>query len=174
LRTRNEQRLTALVADQFVPSCDRAATDSLPPMVGPGDNGNNDTPVVTAPRFLAGISCAPFGSDAPDELSYWLMSAAGHSFVDVVSAPEWIANRAGWLEIPRGDCQADRRALEPWAFGPLSGSLICFSTPTLGSVLYWTYDESDVIGRATRADGDLDALLEWWEDDARNRRPSSD
>ncbi len=166
-----EQRLASLVDEPFQASCETADPGSVPALSGPGDSGNNWTPRRTEVHFLAGITCSPFGLDAPDELSFWQLSAAGHDSAAVPGTEEWILNRAGSLGIRRGSCAEDRRALEEWEAGPLGGYLLCSSSPTAGAILYWTYEGSDVLGRATWSEGGLDALLAWWQRDARYREP---
>ena len=59
------------------------------------------------------------------------------------------------------------QAHEAWSFGDASGDLVCFETATGDAVLLWSRDGSDLLGRATRDDRDMAALLAWWQDVAR-------
>jgi class 3 adenylate cyclase len=168
--TAGEERLLAIVDDALHPTCKPAEQDSLPALYGPGDAGNNWTARRTVVSFIAGITCEPFGLGSPDELSLWLLSAPGHPSPAVVSADEWIANRAGWLGIGRGSCAEDRRAVEAWTAGPVHGELMCSSTDS-AAILYWTYAGDSVVGRVVSMERDLDALLAWWGREARFRDP---
>jgi class 3 adenylate cyclase len=164
-----EEALLDVFPDEYRRRCERAAPGSMPRYVGPGPRavGQDPTTVTRDPAFAAGIVCAPFSTKDPDEVAAWVVSDV---WIDG-GAEELIANRAGVLEAPAGNCVETRRAIEQWSTGPLGGQLVCFSTESGAAILYWTYDGTDVFGMATRTDGNLDALLEWWKEEAQYRRP---
>jgi class 3 adenylate cyclase len=164
-----EASLLDLFPDEYRHSCEPASPGSLPSYAGPGPRGANQAPTTVnrEPAFASGIICSPFSMDDPDEVAAWVVSDI---WIDG-GAEELIVNRAGVLGAPAGTCGETRRALEQWSAGPLGGKLLCFSAETAGSTLYWTYGGTDVFAKASRADGDLDALLQWWNDEARYRRP---
>jgi hypothetical protein len=167
--TGGEEALLALVDESYRGRCSRAEPGTLPVYVGPGPRGVGSAPteVRRNPTFAAGIICSPFSSDDPDEIGYWVVSDI---WIEG-GADELIVNRAAVIDAPSGTCATDRRALEVWDAGPVAGKLLCFSGSTSGATLYWVYDGADLIGMATRADGDLDRLLRWFSDEARLRRP---
>jgi class 3 adenylate cyclase len=162
----DETRLLALVDEPYRTFCDPAAPGSVPSMIQPAGTawefGSGEVP------FAAGVTCEPFGITAPDEITLWLLVAAPQG---TGSPTAWIVNRAAGRGVASGSCSADARALEAWSGGPQSGYLLCFSGSEAPAVVYWTYDGSALLGRATRTDGDLGSLVEWWTDEARLRRP---
>lgn len=164
-----EHSLLRLVGSSYQSRCQPAEPGTLPVHVGPGPRGVGDAPTEGRrdPAFSAGIVCEPFQLKDPDEVGYWIVA----DYWIEGGAEELIRNRAGVIGAPTGSCAEDRRALEPWTSGPLSGYLLCFSTESGGATLYWTYQGSDVFGKAVRLDGDMDALLRWWNEQARLRRP---
>lgn len=164
-----QEALLALVDERYRARCEPAEPGTLPTYVGPGPRGVGDSPteVRRDPTFSAGIMCSPFASDDPDELAYWTVA---DTWIEG-GADELIVNRAGVIDAPAGSCAEDRRALETWRAGPIGGKLLCFSGSTTGATLYWVYDGSDVIGRATRVDGDLDRLLRWFSNEAQLLQP---
>ena len=113
----------------------------------------------------AGIVCSPFGLDAPDELGFWDVK------LDVfgLNATDVIYNMAGQHQASEGPCDGELPATESWSAGPLSGRLLCLEGEH--AVIYWTHDGASTIGRASRHDRNMDALLSWWRAEARLREP---
>jgi hypothetical protein len=66
-----------------------------------------------------------------------------------------------------GTCNEADNAVERWSFGGGSGRLLCYTTETGDAVLYWTSDQTALLGKAVRDDLDMGALLAWWRDEAR-------
>jgi class 3 adenylate cyclase len=161
-----ERDLLTLVDERYRPTCDRAVAGTAPVIAENIPNELGGGSGRRAVAFAAGIVCSPFGLDAPDELAYWVISDWWLSGADEV-----IYNRAGIIGAPSRSCSEERPALEEWQAGPISGRLLCNSTTSLGAILSWTYAGTDVLGRATRADGDMEVLLAWWSEDPRFRRP---
>jgi class 3 adenylate cyclase len=163
------EALLALVDEQYRGRCEPAGPGTLPTYVGPGPRGVGDAPTELRrdPTFSAGIICSPFLSSDPDEVAYWVVA---DTWIEG-GAQELIINRAAVIDAPDGSCAEDRRALEAWSAGPIGGKLLCFSGSTTGATLYWVYDGADVMGRATRSDGDLDRLLARFSNEAQLRQP---
>ena len=67
----------------------------------------------------------------------------------------YIAGRRGLSEA----CEPAGPGLEQWAFGPASGWVMC------GRDSYWTYDASNILGRAIGPS--IELTMEWWRDNAR-------
>ncbi len=154
-----EADLMALVEDQYQRTCGRAGIDDRPVYTDVRVGARDEVPVPVS----VGITCSPVGVGAPDELAFWIIPDRP------VNAEILIFNMAGARAAVSGPCDEEVPAHAAWSIGPSSGRLFCFADP--GPVLYWTYDDADVLGRASRFDGDMDALLAWWRDEARHRQP---
>jgi class 3 adenylate cyclase len=163
-----EADLLELVEPAYHPRCERSAPGSMPRYWGPGPRGVGDAPtsVWRDPAFAAGVSCQAFGIAAPDELAYWILSD-----IWVENVEELIANRAGLADAAPGECGADLPAIQTWTAGPVAGRLLCHRSDEGEAQLLWTYSGTEILGRAVRTDGDMNALLRWWNDEARYRRP---
>ena len=84
------------------------------------------------------------------------------------SASEWMASHAGVVGASEGVCTSDATpALEAWTFSGRSGQLLCFTSVTGDAIVYWTYDGTNVLGKALRDDRDMALLLDWWRAEAR-------
>lgn len=64
-------------------------------------------------------------------------------------------------------CRQQRPTIETWEFGGTSGKLVCYETDRGDAVVLWSFDDRHLFGRAVRDDGDISALLDWWEEVAR-------
>lgn len=157
--TSGEADLMALVEDQYHRTCARAGIDDRPVYTDVRAGARDEVPVPVS----AGITCSPVGVAAPDELAFWAIPDRP------VSAEILIFNMAGARAAVSGACDEALPARGAWSIGRLSGQLFCFADPA--PVIYWTYDDAHVLGRASRFDGDMDALLAWWRDEARHQQP---
>jgi hypothetical protein len=84
------------------------------------------------------------------------------------NAREWMASHAGQVGASEGACTPDEApALEKWTFSGRSGQLLCFTSVTGDAIVYWTYDGTNVLGKAIRDDRDMAVLLDWWRAEAR-------
>ena len=106
------------------------------------------------------ILCQLGGINAPDEVLYVRMGYREEGL-------EWIAQHAPKVDAVEGSCETEENATERWRFGGGSGRLLCYTTVTGDAILAWTYDQTNIFGRAVRDDRDANALLGWWMDNAR-------
>ena len=106
------------------------------------------------------ILCQLGGINAPDEVLYVRMGYREEGL-------EWIAQHAPKVDAVEGSCETEENATERWRFGGGSGRLLCYTTATGDAILAWTYDQTNIFGRAVRDDRDAKALLGWWMDNAR-------
>lgn len=81
-----------------------------------------------------------------------------------------IANRAGNLGIPSGDCSTQNVAYDRWTLADLGGWLLC-RVDDADAVIEWSSDDRPILGMALRRDGDLSALLRCWKAEALFLRP---
>ena len=98
----------------------------------------------------------------PDELELWAISSTAYN------AESLILNMGGARNAVSAPCDGELPAHERWSIGDRSGRILCLPDP---AVIFWTYDGAKLIGRASRFDGDMDALLAWWRDEARVQTP---
>ena len=167
-----EQALLSRLDATMENYCTRADPDDRPrlnvdrALAGLGGTGLTRVQIP----ITAGLECAIPSSSAPSELHYWGTT----NFLDfdaVGLAEALVISDVGSFTIPQGDCDAERPAYGPWAFGGVGGTLLCRSS--FGdAILEWTYDGLPLIAIATRRDGDADRLLQWWRDEARFLRGS--
>jgi class 3 adenylate cyclase len=163
--TTAEAGLMELVDERYEASCTRAPANSTPLIteVVPRELGGGTTQRPVA--FSAGIVCSPFLADTPDQLAYWRVSDWW-----VAGPDELITNRAAVIGASAATCGDEQSAFHTWSAGPTSGRLLCHATTSVAT-LYWTYDGTDVLGKAVRDDGDMAALMAWWNDEARYQSP---
>jgi hypothetical protein len=68
--------------------------------------------------------------------------------------------------VPPGDCDTDTNAHDHWTVAAdLGGERACYRRDGTSWVL-WTNPATGLLGRAMRADGDVAALLGWWDETA--------
>lgn len=157
-----EQDLLALITEADRDLCERAAPTDVPELRNavyagvPPQVYINRTPI----QVEAGIRCSLGGISAPDTVWYWDLRVPSE-------AVEWIAEQGGILGATDGACATTTPAVEHWSFGGGGGRLLCFTTNTGDAVLFWTYDDSRLMGKAVRADMDIAAALQWWSEEAR-------
>jgi hypothetical protein len=72
--------------------------------------------------------------------------------------------------VPPGDCAAEPRGEGTWEFGANGGTLLCMAFGG-EALVAWTYDGETILGLATRSDGDIERLLDWWNSTARTIGP---
>jgi hypothetical protein len=85
-----------------------------------------------------------------------------------VNAQEWIVSHGGVVGASEGVCtSSETPTLETWMFSGRSGQLLCFTSVTGDAIVYWTYDGTNVLGKAIREDRDMAVLLDWWRAEAR-------
>ncbi len=128
-----------------------------------------DAPAPTA--FMAtsgGIHCQLSRSTSgPSSVWMWRLSQTTNPSAPV-NAGEWMASHAGQVGASEGVCSSDETPiLETWTFSGRSGQLLCFTSVTGDAIVYWTYDGTNVLGKAIRTDRDMAALLDWWRAEAR-------
>lgn len=76
------------------------------------------------------------------------------------SAPETtLFYYAGLRGISQQACEGGAAGVEQWSFGPARGWVLC------GRDAFWTYDGSNILGRAIGPD--MDITMRWWRDNAR-------
>lgn len=157
---------TSLTADD----CQRADEDETPTFVlDAGTQEAFNLPPRLPINRTAGITCEIPSGSAPDTVHFWSAQYTGDvSAIDVPAA--LLHSQAGADDIPRGDCGDQPEALGEWMAADVGGLLLCHED--FGdAVILWTYDGSPILGMASRRDGDLAALLDWWTAEARFLRP---
>jgi class 3 adenylate cyclase len=162
-----EARLLALVEDRFHPRCRPTRPEEIPRYA----ETRNDThgPISWPLSVQAGVICEPFGLEVPDQLGYWLLDEFLH--FSGLNETDALFNIAGRREALPGPCDGTGSAYESWSAGPIAGHLVCYHDDAGVATLYWSYTGTDVLARASRDDGDMAALVSWWRNDARFRRP---
>ena len=140
-----------------------------------------DTPGVPErylASVLAGIECSLGGISAPDRLWLWQIFNTGSGAhapggVGAVqgNAEAALAAHGGIADAVPGTCREKRPAIERWSFGTLAGKLVCYESNTGDAVILWIYDDSQLFAKALRDDGDMAALLDWWEEIGRFAAP---
>ena len=147
--TAEETKLLRLIPDADRERCQRANLANRPV--------SNFSP-RTVPSVEAGIECDLGGFAAPNKVWFWNLHQG--SFRNADSA---LHAQAGVAGATPGNCRQSRPSIENWTFGGASGQLLCYETSTGDAVLVWTYEGSQLYGKAVRSDGDMAALLNWWE-----------
>lgn len=82
-----------------------------------------------------------------------------------------LAAHGGIADAVPGTCREERPAIERWSFGSLTGKMVCYESNTGDAVVLWIYDDSQLFAKALRDDGDMAALLDWWEEIGRFAAP---
>ena len=163
--TEAELALLGAVDEPSRDGCTRA--EAGPAYVAVGETGFE--PINVA--YVAGIDCALGGLNAPDQLRIWLLQATSGGVRGLDSARiaprSIVGQKADANAAPRTSCAQEVPAREDWSFGDNSGLLACYETVTGDAILWWTYDETDIVATATRDDRDMGALLAWWTAEAR-------
>jgi class 3 adenylate cyclase len=121
-------------------------------------------------EFVAGVDCALGGHNAPDQVRIWLLrtpTLGGRADSLRVAPRTIVSQKADAIAAPRGSCTQTVPAREEWSFGGNSGLLACYETVTGDAIVWWTYDDTDVLATATRDDRDMGDLLIWWRAKAR-------
>jgi class 3 adenylate cyclase len=157
-----EQALLARIDSSFASYCRRAPTSDYPPIAkrAVASRAGDVAPQTETLPVYAGLQCR-IGGSAPDSVYLWSVAPTyeGDATVD-----RYFFLRAG--TTPPGDCAKDERAYMSWSFGPLTGKLLCVTTP--GEARFdWIYRGEDLILTASRDDGDRAALYSWWLEDGR-------
>ena len=165
-----EAELLAGFDEALVDDCKRADPDDTPRL----NLGAGLPEFGRAPREPiqtdAGIECEIASFGAPDLVMLWATARTmDYRPQDVPGA--LIANRAGTLGLPRGDCSTQVVAYDRWALGDLGGWLLC-RVDEGDAVIEWSYDDRPILGMAVRRDGDLVSLLGWWTAEARLLKPN--
>lgn len=165
----SERELLARFDDLVADACERADPEDRP-RFHVGEEGIRILGRAFEPiQVDAGLTCEIPSFGAPDLVQLW---ATRHTMdFSPADVPEaLIFNRAGALEISRGDCSTQQVAFDRWAFGNLGGMLLC-RIDHGDAIIEWSYDDRPILGAAVRRDGDLSALLRWWEAEARLLAP---
>lgn len=161
-----EAQLLAYVSRDARESCERATFDDRPRFrdyrgLAPSQMS---TAPMTAISVSAGVKCSFSSVIAPRQLEYWQVGQvpdgpAGSSGV--------LLTKAGEVGATPGSCVEGGPRHERWSVGDRRGELLCYVTRHGDAIIYWTYERTDVLGRAMRPDGDLAALVRWWTTEAR-------
>lgn len=160
-----EADLVAAFDEALLDNCKRADPDDTPRLnLGAGIPGFNRAPREPI-RTEAGVECVIASFGAPDLVMLWATTRTMDYRAEDVPAA-LIANRAGTLGIPPGDCSTQVAAYDRWAIGDLGGRLLC-RIDEGDAVIEWSYDGRPILGMAVRRDGDLASLLRWWTAEAR-------
>jgi hypothetical protein len=158
----HEEELLALLPASDEDRCERAPQSDTPVLDDvvvagiPAQTFTERHPIST----WGSIYCQLGGISAPDELWYWRVGGREE-------AAEFVAQHAPKVGAAAGSCDQTDAAVERWSFGGGSGTLLCYTTETGDAVLYWTSDQTALLGKAVRDDQDMDALVEWWRDEGR-------
>lgn len=115
-----------------------------------------------------GIHCQfSRSTSGPSSVWMWRLSQMANPSAPV-NAREWMASHGGQVGASEGVCTSDHTPiLETWTFSGRSGQLLCFTSVTGDAIVYWTYDGTNVLGKAIRDDKDMAVLLDWWRAEAR-------
>ena len=161
--TEAEHDLLAIVDEASQDRCNRA--EEGPAYVGYDETGPESIKVA----FIAGVDCALGGINAPDQVRIWLLRAnpGGARSGPTIAPSAIVVQKADVNVAPHSSCAQEVPAREEWSFGDNSGLLTCYETVTGDAILWWTYDETNVVATATRDDRDMGALLAWWTAKAR-------
>lgn len=159
-----EIELLALLPEQDRERCQRADPGQRP-IVALFRNPP-EAPERVIASVEAGIECSLGGISAPDRLWLWQIFNTGYG-----NAEAALAAHGGVAGAVPGTCREERPAIERWSFGSLGGKLVCYESNTGDAVVLWIYDDSQLFAKALRDDGDIAALLDWWEEIGRFAAP---
>lgn len=140
-----ESALLDRLTDSIARTCARADPEDVPVYEDLAYSQTGDFPLPV----VAGLSCLTDYT----RVYYW---QAGRS----IQAEEVFFQEVGERRIPTGICGEQTRAWQRWESGLRSGKLLCWSAAN--SFLWWTYDNDPILGIATRRNGDIYDLLDWW------------
>lgn len=126
-------------------------------------------PAPTAYMATSGGIHCQFSRSRGDPSSVWMWRLSQTTNPSApVNAGEWMASHGAQVRAVDGVCTPDETpVLETWTFSGRSGQLLCFTSVTGDAIVYWTYDETNVLGKAIRDDRDMAVLLDWWRAEAR-------
>jgi len=159
-----EAELLALLPERDREHCQRA-DPAKRPIVGLFRD-SAQPPERYLASVVAGIECSLGGISAPDQLWLWRIFNTGYG-----NAEAALAAHGGIADAVPGTCREERPAIERWSFGSLAGKLVCYESDTGDAVVLWIYDGSQLFAKALRDDGDITALLDWWEETGRFSAP---
>ena len=145
-----EDLLTRLPPGMAPEDCVRADPDEVPTKPKFHDPGLEPLAVAAALRcpIRPGLDVFFYASGPCN-----LVSACGSD------AQATVFSYASRREVARGECSGEAEALDEWHFGRATGWVLC------GPDMLWTYDRSNLLGRATSAVAGV--AFEWWRDNAR-------
>jgi Adenylate and Guanylate cyclase catalytic domain len=132
-------------------SCVRADADEIPSFQSAAIY-----PTIPLPHDAA-LRC-PIGGGL-DAFFFATVAAPGpHLTTDVPQTT--LFGYAGRRGVSQGSCDGDATAVGRWSFGPAEGWVLC------GADVFWTYDGTNILGRAN---GGRDALtaMAWWRENMR-------
>ena len=152
--TAEETKLLRVIPEADRERCQRANLADRP--FSAVYSGN--PPLRVFPSVEAGVECDLGGVGAPNKVWLWNVHQGSYDNADTA-----LHAQAGVAGATPGSCRQSRPAIEKWTFGGASGQLLCFETTTGDAVVVWIYDGSQLFGKAVRSDGDMAALLDWWE-----------
>ncbi len=171
-----EVELLALLSEQDREDCQRADPEQRPIVALFRDTPG--APERHLASVVAGIECSLGGISAPDRLWLWQIFNTGSGArapggVGAVqgNAEAALAAHGGIADAVPGTCREERPAIERWSFGSLAGKLVCYESNTGDALILWIYDDSQLFAKALRDDGDIGALLDWWEEIGRFAAP---
>lgn len=165
--TEGENALLGRIGEKVGRFCDRADLDDRPRInIDRQLGGLGGTGVARVPiPVTVGLACTNHTASAPTTLHFWA-TAAYQDFDPLGLAEAMIVSDVASFDVPQGDCASQQPAYGRWEFGGVSGRLLCRAS--FGdAILEWTYDGVPLVAIATRRDGDIQKLLQWWRDEAR-------
>jgi hypothetical protein len=156
-----ETALLDQLPSALISSCERANLETYPVTYTVAEVGGN--PKAEPANVRAGVTCLIAGNRVT-YLQLGSRSNARFAFLDI--AEEIFHSGLDRRSITEGSCAERTRAYAAWMSGAHTGHVMCFMRET-AAVLEWTYAEPNIYAIATRRDGDVAALYEWWEDAGR-------
>jgi serine/threonine-protein kinase len=74
-----------------------------------------------------------------------------------------------FVDLPLGDCARESPAIGSWSLaGEVRGTVACYTDEATGdALLYWTYDQDEILVRARNARGDSEALYDFFDTHAK-------
>lgn len=164
--TAAEAALVQLVPQQHRGECQRADPGAAPILAVVPQPGAPT--MVFRGSSLAAVACDLGGIAAPNQVWYWeLQPGSGPGRTGMAGgdpAEQALSVHAAQVGATPGMCRDQRPSSETWSFGGISGTLVCYETDEGDAVLLWAFDDGHLFGKAVRADRDMDALLDWWEE----------
>ena len=147
-----EQTLLDQLPSQITTSCERADPASVPEFYRPdGGVGGIERHVLLV---RAGVSCLTGAT----RVTYWQASDQPWGWVE-----DLFFTLVNKRSLEEGSCQDRGRAYEAWSAGAHSGHLMCYARAD-EAVLEWSYADALIYAVASRRDGDMRELLDWWRD----------